>query len=425
KMRLSGGDIKTAYLHGRLKETIFMRQPPMFYKYDENGQPLICKLKRSIYGLKQSGACWEARFAEELRILGFTNCEADPCLWKRKDQAGFVLLAVYVDDLLFVTSSTTAYDKIVYELKERFEVTGTGDLEWLLGTRIDQSIDLGTIRIDQSLYIQDMMREYNIDPQGRLRTTPAQTEILNLTPLEEHEKINPLYQSAVGKLLWVALRTRPDIAFATIYLARFASAGGDKHMYHVYNIMKYLAKTADYQMTFGESNHGLWDLLEKYSPIGEINEMPDLLVMADASFGGEKPPAGLIIFYMGMCVTYAAFRTAITPLSSAEAEYLAITRAVQALIPIIGILKFIGTSCEHASVPVMTDNKAAIQLADSDTSSRRMRHVVTRMAYLKEQIESGVITLYHIYSKGMVADIFTKPLLADLFHSFRKILVGD
>ena len=106
-LALTGADIKTAYLYGFIEEDIdiYMVQPKGFEKKTKDGEPMVCKLIRSIYGLRQSGARWEARLVKELQGLGFQRCEWDPCLYKIAQGGDYLFLCVYVDDLIFAASS--------------------------------------------------------------------------------------------------------------------------------------------------------------------------------------------------------------------------------------------------------------------------------------------------------------------------------
>ena len=107
--RLTTGDIKTAYLYGILPEVIFMKQPPLFEQFDQYGSPFVCKLIKSIYGLRQSGACWEQQLTSTLLALGCLRSEQDLCFWKYITTEGTVLMAVYVDDLIIASSNDTIF----------------------------------------------------------------------------------------------------------------------------------------------------------------------------------------------------------------------------------------------------------------------------------------------------------------------------
>ena len=162
--------------------------------------------------------------------------------------------------------------------------------------------------------------------------------------------------------------------------------------------------------------------------------LPMIITFTDASYGGEKPAAGFAVLINGTPVSYSAYRLATTPLSSAEAEYMAAVRAVVSTIGIRETVTFIMDTEDDVKTPItffqdadvtltLCDNMATVQIADKNASSKRMKHIVTKLAFPREQVQAKKTILHHIPTKGMVADIFTKPLLADSFHHLRKYLV--
>ena len=132
--------------------------------------------------------------------------------------------------------------------------------------------------------------------------------------------------------------------------------------------------------------------------------------------------AGYVIMIGGAPIDWRAYRSKVTPLSSCQGEYCAASTATVATLGVRGIGKFFDIPNTGPTV-VFCDNKAAVQLSDGDTSSKRMVHIATRIAFLREQVHDKSIMLYHIGAEGQLADIFTKPLGPTLFHSFRQVLV--
>ena len=426
KMRIKGGDIKTAYLHGILDAPIYMKQAPLYEVTGPNGEPMVCKLIKSIYGLKQSGKCWEQKLGEILTELGFIQCVAEPCLWKLSDQNMTILLAVYVDDLVIAASHDNLYNDVMKKLEKRFEITNTGDLEHVLGTRINQNPKDFSIEVDQKLFIEDTLEEFLEEDGGstRDRTTPADPNLSELTKLEDGEYIDPYYHSLIGKLIWLALVSRPDIAYVVAFLSRFASAGGSRHMKAAYKVLKYLSKTKHYKIVYAAKEKETFiKNIETYSNFN-TNLMTDLTTFTDSSFGGEKPPSGYITFYHGNVVGYGAGRLPFTPLSSCEGEYIAATKSVVHTLATRETLSFIEGRQEREPTVIFCDNMAAVQLSDNDTSSKRMKHVATRIAFLREHVNDGDVLLYHIRTNGMIADIFTKVLPVAQFHYLRGLIVG-
>lgn len=116
KMKLMTFDVKTAFLHGDLIETIFMHQPDGF----DDGTGRVCKLNKSIYGLKQAPKNWNKNFSKVLISLGFDNTDDDPCVYYNKDRS--ILLALFVDGLIAGKNEANMI-KILNKLNEKFEAT--------------------------------------------------------------------------------------------------------------------------------------------------------------------------------------------------------------------------------------------------------------------------------------------------------------
>ena len=133
--------------------------------------------------------------------------------------------------------------------------------------------------------------------------------------------------------------------------------------------------------------------------------------------------AGYTILLNGGPIATAASRATATPLSSCQGEYLAASKAAVPLVALRDTAEFIGFKM-HAPSFIFSDNMAAVQLSDNNTSSKRPKHIATRIAFLQELRNAGAIVMYHIANTGQVGNIFTKPLGAALFHEFRQYLVG-
>ena len=122
---------------------------------------MVCRLHKSIYGLKQSGACWENRLVEKLKEMNFERCHQDPCLYiKRETSNAMSLIGVYVDALVIACSDRKLREIFIENLKQDFEIKDNGDLTWILGTGVKTNIEAGWTSLNSSLYIADCVREH-------------------------------------------------------------------------------------------------------------------------------------------------------------------------------------------------------------------------------------------------------------------------
>jgi hypothetical protein len=437
-MELTSLDIKTAYLNGYVEDgmEIYML-PPRGFRFEPDGAAgkatytgkalsdsrYACKLVRSIYGLKQSGRRWENRLVEELTRLGFIRCNVDPCLWKYTEGRNILLLTVYVDDLVMATNSKKLRETFVKSLKEMFQIRNEGPLTWVFGTAICQNLTSGTVSVDQTLYIEEVIRTFGTPDCKKTRVVPSIEDILLLQPIKDEHPVHEQYRALVGKLLWISIISRPDIAFAVSYLARFNAAGGAAHFAHLVRIVDYLAATRRKKIVYRRevkgklSSHLDENCQESIGPIWH-----KLISFSDASHGGEKPMAGTCHFIAGGPVAWGAFRLRSTPISVSEGEYGAATKAAVTLIALNETLAFTGFASEAPSV-IFCDNQAAVLLSESATSNKRLKHVATRIAFLRELVEARQLRLVHIKGSAQLADIFTKPLRADVYHPLRSFFL--
>ena len=427
-LHLSGADVKTAYLYGFVEEGIkvYMRQPRGYEKYHK-GEPMVCQLVRSIYGLRQSGARWEARLVKFLTTkMGFERSQCDPCLYKIQKGNDYLWLCVYVDDLTFASTTKEFRNHVFKTIQEEFNIIDTGNLTWILNTNISQDLEKGNVTVSQKVYIEDTVRTYFPDgvPKVNGRTTPCDPSISDLAPLADGEMIDPRYRSMVGKLVWLVAISRPDMAFAHSMLARHNQGGGERHMKHLMKAFAYLGRTAHYKLTYGRDNFPtMCKMIEAHSDFRTTVLDPETLIcFTDSSHGGERPMSGEVLMIGACPIAWKGYRKSLTPLSSCEGEYLAATKAAVEILATQDNGRFLGIDLKPPTI-MFNDNKSAVMLADSNTSSKRMKHIATRIAFLREQIAAGTIMLYHIRTEGQLADIFTKALPPSIFHYLRSYLI--
>ena len=229
------------------------------------------------------------------------------------------------------------------------------------------------------------------------------------------------YRSLVGCLLWVASTTRPDIAYAVSILSRYLSCAGKEHYKTAIGVLQYLMWTKAYKLKMGcQADRSF------------ANSIPDgvnaaeLLTFTDASFGDERPMGGFLISYEGSPIHWVSKRLTCTPLSSTESEYLAATSATVAMIHMQDILEFVGPDVKpRGPTALMCDNKAATQISQNEIGTKTMKHIVRRVAWLREVIASGKMRMLFLSGEEQIADIFTKPLAATRFHKLRRCFMSE
>jgi hypothetical protein len=248
-------DVVTAYLYGSLDTEIYMKVPEgIKVPKEEERNMYSVKLKRSLYGLKQSGRMWYNRLSEYLMKKGFMNNEDCPCVFIRKSNKGFCIVSVYVDDLNIIGTTEDIEEASSY-LKSEFEMKDLGKTKYCLGLQIEHTHE--GILVHQSAYTKKVLNKFNMKDAYPLRTPMAgrslDVEKDIFRPREENEKVlgsEYPYLSAIGALMYLANGTRPDIAFAVNLLARFSSAPTLRHWKGIKHILRYLRGTEDLGLFF-------------------------------------------------------------------------------------------------------------------------------------------------------------------------------
>ena len=393
-------DVVTAFLNGHLEEEIYMEQPEGYVKPGQ--EHLVCKLKRSIYGLKQSPRCWSKAFTEFMMGIGFKQSTSDPCVFVRSRQE-LEILAVYVDDLILITESTESMNELKAALKERYKMKDMGELSYILGISVIQDKEKNRVILHQKHYIEAILRKYGMDNANPV-ATPADANVkLKKSdgvskPVHQHT-----YQSMVGSLLYAAMATRPDIAQAVSAVSKFNANPDASHLTAVKRILRYLKGTVNIALKYEKSVSGA------------------LIGYSDADWAGDqddrRSTTGNIFLLSGGAVSWLSKKQATVALSTAEAEYIALSQAAQEGIWLKRLLCDLGV--ESMPTVILEDNQGAIAIAKNPVNHSRTKHIDIRYHYIRECVQNGQIELQYCPTNDMKADIFTKPLARPQFEYLR------
>jgi hypothetical protein len=153
--------VKGAYLNGQLEEDIYMHQPEGFI--EKGKENLVCKLNKSIYGLKQSGRVWHRTLRGQMERIGFTAGKTDSTVYFQFGKNGEIeILGWYVDDELIAANALHLLDQITMDIEGSFDIQNLGEPSRLLGIKFERNHDLGTIHISQPAYIDVIAKRFNI-----------------------------------------------------------------------------------------------------------------------------------------------------------------------------------------------------------------------------------------------------------------------
>ena len=236
-------DVVTAFLNGEVQEELYMKQPPCF----DDGTGRVCRLIKSLYGLKQAPKEWNRKLTAFLKSIGLIQSEVDPCVFMSPSGQKRVILGIYVDDGILCCESKEMITEILQQLNSEFEITHK-PLSQFVGMEVTRVRDKGVFFVSQAHYIEKMLETFQmVSCKGQ--KTPGDyhsklTKEMSPASPEEKEKMREIpYRELVGSLMFCAVTTRPDIAFAVAQVSQFNSNPGEKHWIAAKRILRYLQET--------------------------------------------------------------------------------------------------------------------------------------------------------------------------------------
>jgi Reverse transcriptase (RNA-dependent DNA polymerase) len=251
-------DVKTAFLHGILpeSETMFLEQPPGFAV--DRKEDHVMKLMKSIYGMKQASRVWNATFNAAVEQWGFTQLPCEWCVYRHTTPSGTVLFAVHVDDIIAIASSPEENSRFHTQLRTKWEISALGPAKFALGISMTRHRPSRSIALCQTLMIDRVLDKF-----GQLDAHPANTPMAAGVVLERPDKSVPIpssvtdwmartpYRELVGSLMYIAIGTRPDIAYAVSRLSTFLDCYRPEHWGAAIRVLRYLKGTRSLSLVLG------------------------------------------------------------------------------------------------------------------------------------------------------------------------------
>ncbi|GKE07739.1 retrotransposon protein, putative, ty1-copia subclass, partial [Tanacetum coccineum] len=383
-------DVKTAFLHGNLEETIYMRQPLGF---EEGTGNKVFLLKKSLYGLKQSPRQWYKRFDVYMISNRFSRSSYDRCVYFKEFAPGmYIYLLLYVDDMLIACKSKSEIEYTKGLLRKEFDMKELGPARKILGMEIFRNRGSRTLKVSQSGYVQKILNNYRVD-NGKSVSMPLGAHFkmsLKDCPssdwdLERMSKVP--YANVVGSLMYLMVCTRPDIAYAVSIVSRYLANPG---------------------LVYGRDQ----------------GKHADVDGFVDADYAKDPDEGRSITEYVfmvrGCVVSWKATLQHVVALSTTETEYMALTEAVKENIWLKGLLIELGVNLR--SVVVNCDNQSAIHLSRNAMFHERTKHINVRYHFIREIVKSKEIEVAKIGTKDNAADTFTKVVPGPKFKYCMEIL---
>ena len=408
-------DVRTAFLNGELEEEIYMQQPEGFVAPGSQAN-LVCKLNRSIYGLKQASRAWYKKIDSALSDLSFKPTMADNCIYVLQEHSTVVYILLYVDDLLLISNNLRRLQSVKEELSQRFDMKDLGEAHFILGLQIQRDRTHRRLSLSQSEYVKTILERFNMN-ESKPASTPMSTSTKlvrsNLSTSSSNEPAASVgledmrevpYSQAVGALMYAAMGTRPDIAYSTTILSQFLQNPARSHWVALKRVLRYLKGTQHAQLVYQQTADTSADqplTIQGYSDSDWGNDAND-----------RRSVTGWIFLLYGCAVSWQSRKQRTTALSSVEAEYMAAASAAKEAVWWRRFLTELGLPPSGPTV-IHSDSQGSIALANNPDHHDRTKHIDLRYHYLREQVALRAIRPEFVGTELMLADVLTKPLSRD------------
>lgn len=393
-------DVKTAFLHGKLEEEIYMRIPEGIVQSKNK----VCKLNKAIYGLKQSARCWFTRFDEVLKRHGFINSSSDRCLYilDRGDIRKNIYVILYVDDTLLMTFDLLTMIKFKKYLKEQFSMVDMNEAKLFLGINIERKNNV--IHLSQTSYLESVLKKFNMQDCNAV-STPLPTK-LNYKALNADVFYDAPIKNLIGCLSYAMLCTRPDLCFSLNVLSRYQSKNNQEVWLMLKRILRYVKGTLNLKL--------------KYESV-DFNDILTGFVDSDWATDeiDRKSTSGYLFKMFGKnTISWNSRKQDSVATSSTEAEYMALFEGIREACWLKSLLKSINIDIAKPIV-IFEDNTSCITIANNPVDHKKSKHFEVKYHFSREKIEQKVITLKYVPTAKQIADAFTKSLPTPHFVELR------
>lgn len=382
-------DVKTAFLNGDIEEEIYMKQPPGF----ENGNN-VCKLKKSLYGLKQAARAWNKVFHEAVIGFGLVQSEVDKCLYSMKKGNDICYMIVHVDDILVASNDANLIENFRNHIGSFFEVKDMGDVRHFLGIDVKRD-ENGNFHIGQQNYIESIVEDAGLN-DGKISKFPLMTGYFRHHD-ENYLESNNEYRKLIGKLLYVSTNTRPDIAASVGILSQKISKPTMTDLCEVRRIIRYLNGTKTLSLKLSDKKK-----------VGSLEVYSDASWAEDSS--DRKSVSGFLCAVNGGVVSWCSRKQDVVSLSSMEAEYIALSESCKELKWVKMLIKSFFEFVVPDKIVLHTDSQSSMKMINNQKFSNRSKHIDTKYHYVRQLVDEGEIELEYCCTEQNIADMMTKPL---------------
>ena len=420
-------DVDVAYLNGEMDYVNYMSMPPGFENEGPNGERLVCKLVKGLYGTRQAGRMWYLNLIQYLKEIGFSMIESDRCVMVLKGSVSSngapALIAIYVDDCIVMSPSMELIEKLKAQFHQKYSIKDLGEAKWMLKIQIERMREKETevLWMGQPQYVAKLQDQFSawLPISNRKITTPMMVSW-------KHDDESPvlvgqdkaIYRSIIASMSYLAQQTRLDIVCAVNHLAQFLQLPRQCHKAAASRILGYLKEYPDLGPTYFRTKD-LCSAMKTFLSDGATELTPSIAPVgaSDASWGSEqnyKSRTGIIFRFAGGPVTWYSGKQVPTAASATEAELYALGDAIKEAMFLRNVLAELGIK-HQAGTLVLEDNTAAIDIAGDPKHHARVKHMGVRLSLIRETVAEGIVKVEWCPTAHMLADLLTKALPQDTF----------
>ena len=393
-------DIKNAYLNASVSEELYLEIPPGYSELmNKNTKDKVMRLKKSLYGLKQSARNWYLHLKGFLEDEGFSSSQTDPCLFIK----GSSFILIYVDDVLIDLGSEL--QDFISKLKETYTLSEQDELTWHLGMGFTQ--EENETKMNQKDYIEEIAKKWNQDqskptfnPTTGTRLSPASNE----TPLMS----TTAYKRLLGSLLWISVMTRPDVTYAVHDLCKQDHKPTKDHFIAAKRVLRYLVTTKDISLKFKQVKEA------------------EVEVYSDSDWSGDpkdsKSTSGYVVLFNKTPISWATRKQRRVAMSTCEAEFTALGEAIKEALYITKLVEEMKLETKMP-LKILVDNQSCIKISENPAFHARTKHIARELHFIRDEVRNERVKVEYVASKDNIADGFTKPLNGPRFRRFREMLM--
>ena len=404
-------DVKSAYLNAPIDCEVYMEQPKGYEVQSKDGKQYVCKLLKSLYGLKQSASNWREVIQQFFIEHGCKQSEADQCVFMLNSAEGKLIYVIWVDDIIVISNSNSMMEHGKSILKKRFKMKDLGTISRFLGITFTSHVD-GSISMDQYQYLLSILERAGMESCNP-RTTPCELKASAYECDDDRIIDEPEYRTIVGSLIYAMTCTRPDLSFVVSKLSQHLSRPTEGDWNLLKQVLRYIKGTLNYSLHFTKSDTNL--RLTGYS---------------DSDWAGCREDRRSITGYCfqlcdnGPVISWKSRKQPTVALSTCEAEYMALCETSQEAVYLSRVLKDLIPTDVDEPVSIYGDNQGSLDLVRNPVKHNRTKHIDIRYHYIRELFHAQVITVSHVSTGDNVSDVMTKAVSKFKYEKFCPSLFG-